>query len=54
MTEFKRFTVSLPPDVHKELKLVATESETTMSSIIIDCIWRVVQEHREHREQKDK
>jgi len=51
LTEFKRFTVNLPPDVHKELKLVATERETTMSDMVIDCVWRVIQEHRE---QKDK
>lgn len=36
-TEYKRLTLDLPPELHRELKQVALDQDTTVLALIMDC-----------------
>ena len=54
MANIKRFTINLPVEKHRQLKMAAMDQYTTMTDILMDCIDRVIQENEDRKAQENE
>ncbi len=50
--ESKKLTVELPANIHTELKITATEQGVSMKDILLECVERVIAEHKKKKQDK--
>lgn len=49
--EIKRFTINLPIEKHRKLKMAATSQDASMTEMLMRCIDRIIQEWEEKKDE---